>query len=100
MSAVGKEEYQSIKDILKFIISFLIKQDILNLIHLIINLWILDDRRNVRQKVKYIMVTCAILNNKEHLYLSNYHFTIVLYSRSKNYKTLKSYENLEATFEG
>src|SRR2546430_16184607 len=36
------------------------------------------------------MVTCAILDDKEHLYLSDYYFTIVLYPESKNYKTLKN----------
>ncbi|CAG8605442.1 29220_t:CDS:2 [Gigaspora margarita] len=89
-NAIGKAGYRSIKDILNYIMPFLINQNILNPTNPSINLRILGDGRNVGRKIKHVMVTCTILDNKTNLYFPNHHYVVVLYPRSKNYNSLKN----------
>ncbi|RIB27274.1 hypothetical protein C2G38_2160971 [Gigaspora rosea] len=89
-NAIGKAGYRSIKDILNYIMPFLINQNILNPTNPSINLRISGDGRNVRRKIKHVMVTCAILDDKTNFYFPNHHYVVVLYPRSENYDSLKN----------
>ncbi|UZO24225.1 uncharacterized protein OCT59_016539 [Rhizophagus irregularis] len=65
----------------------LIGKDVINpKIHLRIS----DDGRNVRQKVKQVMITCSILDDIDNLYQPENHYTIVLYPGVKKYETLNN----------
>ncbi|CAG8568392.1 1970_t:CDS:2 [Diversispora eburnea] len=44
--------------------------------------------RNVRRKVKHVIITVALLNDIEKLHKSESHHTLVLYSGSENYESL------------
>ncbi|CAG8493890.1 46184_t:CDS:2 [Gigaspora margarita] len=48
------------------------------------------DGRNVGRKIKHVMVTCAILDDKTNLYIPNHHYVVVLYPGSENYDSLKN----------
>ena len=74
ISAIGKGGYRSIKDILKYIVPRLVNNSILNPIDPIINLRISGDGRNVGKKVKHVMITCVILDDKKNLHISDNHF--------------------------
>ncbi|RGB23318.1 hypothetical protein C1646_748237 [Rhizophagus diaphanus] len=89
-SAIGKGGYRSIKDILKYIVPGLINNGILNPIQPIINLRISGDGRNVGKKIKHVMITCAVLDDKENLHFPDKHFTTVLYPGNENYDPLKN----------
>jgi hypothetical protein len=89
VSAIGKAGYRSIKDILKYIVPKLINDGILNTTCPIINLRISGDGRNVGRKVKQVMVTCAILDDKKNLHFPDKHFTIILFPGNENYDSLK-----------
>ncbi|RIA79158.1 hypothetical protein C1645_841393 [Glomus cerebriforme] len=54
-----------------------------------IHLKISGDGRNMGQKVKHVMITIALLDDSTKLFESNYHYTTVLFSETKNYSTLK-----------
>ncbi|EXX56013.1 hypothetical protein RirG_220060 [Rhizophagus irregularis DAOM 197198w] len=54
----------------------------------IIHLWIFEDGRNVRKKVKHVMITIAILDDKHTLNQPNYHYTTVLYPGCEDYESL------------
>ncbi|RGB25491.1 hypothetical protein C1646_821002 [Rhizophagus diaphanus] len=90
VSAIGKAGYRSIKDILKYIVPKLINDGVLNTTCPIINLRLSGDGRNVGRKVKQIMVTCAILDDKKNFHFPDKHFTIVLYPGSEDYNSLKN----------
>ncbi|RIA97062.1 hypothetical protein C1645_814581 [Glomus cerebriforme] len=66
---------------------YLINWHVLNPNDSVINLRISDDGRNVGHKVKYIIIT--YVDDIENLYKSNYYYTIILYSETKNYKLLQ-----------
>jgi hypothetical protein len=90
VSAIGKGGYRSIKDILKYIVPGLVNNDILNPIYPVINLRISGDGRNVGKKVKHVMVTCVILDDKKNLHIPNNHFVTVLYPGNENYDSLNN----------
>ena len=46
--------------------------------------------RNVGKKVKHVMVTCVILDDKKNLHIPNNHFVTVLYPGNENYDSLKN----------
>ncbi|RHZ52245.1 hypothetical protein Glove_463g63 [Diversispora epigaea] len=59
------------------------------------------DGRNVGRKVKQVMITFAILNNKNNLYYPENHHTIILYPEIEKYeilqeKGLKDHQGLNA----
>ena len=58
----------SVKDILKYIVPVLISNKILDLNNPIIHLHISGDKCNISRKIKYIMITMTILNNKKNIY--------------------------------
>ena len=88
ISSIGKGGSRSIKDILKFVVPNLIKREILNLQEPIISIRISGDGRNVRKKVKHVMITFAILEDIENLHNPNYHYTVVLYPGIESYDSL------------
>ncbi|CAG8619312.1 6972_t:CDS:1, partial [Racocetra fulgida] len=89
-NAIRKAGYRSIKDILNYIMPFLINQNILNSTNPSINLRISGNGRNVRRKIKHVIVTCAILDDKTNLYFPNHYYVVVLYPESENYDSLKN----------
>ncbi|PKY32465.1 hypothetical protein RhiirB3_450660 [Rhizophagus irregularis] len=58
---------------------------------LTLHIRILDNSCNIRWKVKYIMLTMALLNNIDGLQKPDNHYTlIVLYPDAETYKSLKN----------
>ncbi|CAG8517985.1 1951_t:CDS:2 [Scutellospora calospora] len=47
------------------------------------------DGRNVRRKIKHVIVTLAVLNDQENLMKPENHYTISLFSGTENYTSLK-----------
>ncbi|GES92367.1 hypothetical protein GLOIN_2v1478248 [Rhizophagus clarus] len=90
VSAIGKAGCRSIKDILKYIVPKLNNDGVLNATCPIINLRISGDGRNVGRKVKQVMVTCAILDDRKNLHFPDKHFTTVLYPGNEDYDSLKN----------
>lgn len=72
----------------------MIKNHILDIKYLVISLQISGNKRNVSRKVNHVIVTFAILDNINYIQLPNYHYTVVLYSGTKNYNSLKDALNL------
>ncbi len=90
IDAVGKGGYRNIKDILQYLVPDLVNKRILNPYNPIINLRISGDGRNVGRKVKHVMITIAILDNKSTLYQPNHHYTTVLYPGCEDYNSLSN----------
>ncbi|CAG8612436.1 8680_t:CDS:1 [Scutellospora calospora] len=88
--SVRKASYRSIKDILKYIILFYIEENILDPSNSLIILRISDDGQNVGYYVKYVMITCSILNDISNLQISERHYTIVLYPGIEDYQILQN----------
>jgi hypothetical protein len=86
---IGNGGYRKVKDILKYIVPHLISKGIFNSLHPTINLRISGVGRNVGCKVKHVMVTVAILDDRELLSHPDYHCTVILYPGTENYETLK-----------
>ncbi|RHZ77589.1 hypothetical protein Glove_174g25 [Diversispora epigaea] len=87
--SIEKGGRRNIIDILKFLIPNLLKQKILNILNSEIHLRISGDGRNVRRKVKQVIITFAILNNKTHLYYPENYHTIILYLGIEKYEILQ-----------
>jgi len=86
---IGKAGYRKITDILLYILPDLINRHVINPDNPIINLRISGDGRNVGRKVKHVIITCTILDDIVNLYKANYHYTIILYPGTENYKLLQ-----------
>ncbi|POG61266.1 hypothetical protein GLOIN_2v1486372 [Rhizophagus irregularis DAOM 181602=DAOM 197198] len=86
--SIGKGGRRDIINILKYLIPGLLKRKVLDITNPIIHLRISGDRRNVRRKVKQVMVTCSILNDIDNLHQPENHYTIVLYPGIEKYETL------------
>jgi hypothetical protein len=89
-NAQGQGGYRSIKKILTFVIKMLINQGVLNYplddnIHIRIS----GDGRNVGKKIKHVMITFAIMNNKNAIFLPDHHYSLVLYSGIEKYEYLQ-----------
>ncbi|EXX66286.1 hypothetical protein RirG_125260 [Rhizophagus irregularis DAOM 197198w] len=82
-SAISKDAYQSIKKILKYIIPAYIQNEKLDPTSPIIHLHISGDGRNVKRKVKHIMITIALLDDSAKLFEPNYHYTVILFQKLK-----------------
>ncbi|CAG8540469.1 3516_t:CDS:2 [Scutellospora calospora] len=87
---VKKVARQSIKDILLYLHPYLVANKILHSSKPVINLRISGDGYNVRKKINHVIITLAILDQKKELYLSDNHYTIVIYSDIEKYELLKS----------
>ncbi|CAG8777039.1 4319_t:CDS:1, partial [Racocetra fulgida] len=87
-SIIGMGGRRSIVNILKYLIPSLVEEKILIITNSIIYLKISGDRRNVGKKIKHVMLTFLILNNKDKLQQPESHYTTILYSGNKKYKTL------------
>ncbi|CAG8770452.1 30431_t:CDS:2 [Gigaspora margarita] len=85
-----KAARRSIKDVLLYLHPYLVANKILYSSKPVINLQISGDGYNVRKKINHVIITLAILDQKKELYLSNNHYTIVIYSDIKKYELLKS----------
>ncbi|PKC53287.1 hypothetical protein RhiirA1_404413, partial [Rhizophagus irregularis] len=90
IDAVGKGGHRNIKDILRYLVPDLIQKRILNLHHPVINLRISGDGRNVGRKIKHVMITMAILDDKDTLHKPNSYHTIILYPGCENYDSLSN----------
>uniref|UniRef100_U9T6F7 Uncharacterized protein n=1 Tax=Rhizophagus irregularis (strain DAOM 181602 / DAOM 197198 / MUCL 43194) TaxID=747089 RepID=U9T6F7_RHIID len=82
-SAIGKGAYRSIKKILKYIVPAYIQNEKLDPASPIIHLRISGDGRNVKRKVKHIMITIALLDDSAKLFEPNYHYTVILFQKLK-----------------
>ncbi|CAG8687476.1 3402_t:CDS:10, partial [Gigaspora margarita] len=87
---VGKVGYRPITNILLYIILDLVKKNTLNKNNPIVHLRISEDRWNVGKKIKYVMITCAILDDILNIYQAECHYMIVLYPGRENYETLQN----------
>ncbi|CAG8786896.1 3439_t:CDS:2, partial [Racocetra fulgida] len=56
----------------------------------IIHIRISGDGRNVGRKIKHVMITFAILNDKSNIHYSDHHFVLLLYPGDESYNILKS----------
>jgi hypothetical protein len=90
VDVVNKGGYRSVKNILQYIIPDLINKGILNPNQPLINVRISGDGRNVGKKIKHVMITFAILDNKNNLHKPDYHYTTVLYPGCENYSSLSN----------
>ena len=78
-NAQGQGGYRSIKKILAFVIKMLINQKVLNYsLNDNIHIRISGDGRNVGKKIKHVMITFAIMNNKDAIFLPDHHYSLVL----------------------
>jgi len=87
---IGKGGYRSAKDILIYVIPILILDGILDVSSPTIHLRISGDGRNVGRKIKHVMVTIAILNDKQNIYVPDRHYTTVLFSGNEKYEILET----------
>ncbi|CAG8645428.1 2107_t:CDS:2, partial [Scutellospora calospora] len=85
-----KGAYRNISAILRFIVPKLVANKVLSYETPIIYLRISDDGRNVERKIKHIIVTLAILNDQKNLMKPERHYTILLFSGTENYTSLKT----------
>ncbi|GBC48166.1 hypothetical protein GLOIN_2v1783827 [Rhizophagus irregularis DAOM 181602=DAOM 197198] len=90
IDAVGKGGHRNIKDILRYLVPDLIQKRILNPHHPVINLRISGDGHNVGRKIKHVMITMAILDDKDTLHKPNSYHTIILYPGCENYDSLSN----------
>jgi len=87
--AIGNGGHRSIIKILQYLIPSLVECKVLDMENPTIHLRISGDGRNVGRQVKHVMITCAIMNNKDCLKKPDAHYTIVLYPGTENYTTLQ-----------
>jgi hypothetical protein len=86
---IGKGGYRSAKDILTYIVPILILDGILDINYPTIYLRISGDGRNVSRKIKQVMITMAVLNDKQNIYTPDYHYTVVLFPGIEKYEILE-----------
>jgi len=86
----GKGGYRNINNILQYVIPNLVQKGILNPYQPIINLQISGDGRNVGRKVKHVMITIDILDDKNTLHKPNYYYTTILYPGCEDYDSLSN----------
>ncbi|CAB5389082.1 unnamed protein product [Rhizophagus irregularis] len=86
--SIGKDGRRSIIDILKYLIPNLVKREVLYMTHPEIYLRISGDGRNVGKKVKHVMITFSILNDKNKLHQPENHYTTTLYPGIEKYEIL------------
>ncbi|CAG8499084.1 4529_t:CDS:2, partial [Scutellospora calospora] len=89
LSSVGTGRQRNCKGILRYLIPYLVHEDILSIADPIIHLRISGDGRNVGRKVKHVMITFMILNDQKHQHMPNYHYTIALYPGIERYESLE-----------
>ncbi|PKK77600.1 hypothetical protein RhiirC2_808583 [Rhizophagus irregularis] len=89
VNATGNGAYRSVKKILEYIIPSYIKKGVLDPAIPTIHLRISGDGRNIRRKVKHVMITVALLDDSMNLFKPDYHYTTVLFPGTENYPTLK-----------
>jgi hypothetical protein len=90
INTIGKGGYRNINNILQYLVPNLVQKGILNPCQPVINLRISGDGRNVGRKVKHVMITIAILDDKNTLYKPNFHYTTILYSGCEDYDSLSN----------
>ncbi|CAG8554719.1 41268_t:CDS:2 [Gigaspora margarita] len=88
INAIGTRVQRSAKDILLYIIPKLMYKNVLQSFDPIIHLRISGDGRNIGRKIKQVMVTIMILNNRLHHHHPDYHYTTILYPGTEKYETL------------
>ncbi|CAG8687335.1 6256_t:CDS:1 [Cetraspora pellucida] len=88
-TTLEKGVYRNISVILRFVVPKLVTNKVLSYKTPIIYLRISGDRRNVGKKIKHVMITLAILNDKKNLMKPESHYTILLFSGTENYVSLK-----------
>ncbi|CAJ0900386.1 7216_t:CDS:2 [Entrophospora sp. SA101] len=54
-----------------------------------VHIRISGDGRNVGKKIKHVMITFAIMNNKNAIFLPDHHYSLVLYSGIEKYEYLQ-----------
>ena len=90
LESVGKGGQRRISDILNYIIPLYIEKGILIPGTSTLFIRISGDGRNVRRKVKHVMVTMVLLNNLDGLQKPDNHYTLVLYPGTETYEYLKN----------
>ncbi|GBB94189.1 hypothetical protein RclHR1_23050001 [Rhizophagus clarus] len=86
--SISKDGRQNIIDILKYLIPSLIKKEVIHVTNPKIHLRISGNGRNVRKKVKHVIVTFSILDDKDTLQQPDSHYTIALYPDIEKYEML------------
>ncbi|PKK74405.1 hypothetical protein RhiirC2_774837 [Rhizophagus irregularis] len=81
--------HRSAKDILKYIISALALNGVLDVNDLIIHLRISEDGRNVGRRLKQVIITMTILNDIQNIHKPDHHYTTVLFPGIENYELLE-----------
>ncbi|CAG8435379.1 3765_t:CDS:2 [Scutellospora calospora] len=89
LNSVGTGGQRDCKGILRYIIPYLVHKNILSTHNPVIHLRISGDGHNVGRKVKHVMVTFMILNDREHYHVPSYHHTIALYPGTEKYESLE-----------
>ncbi|PKY53560.1 hypothetical protein RhiirA4_547717 [Rhizophagus irregularis] len=90
INAVGKGGYRNINNILYYLVPNLVQKGILNPDQPIINLRISGDGRNVGRKVKHVIITVAILDDKNNSHKPDHHYTTILYPGCEDYNSLSN----------
>ncbi|CAG8837653.1 32145_t:CDS:2 [Gigaspora margarita] len=88
INAIGTGVQYIAKEILLYIITKLMHKNVLQLSDPIIHFQISGDGRNVECKIKQVIVTMIILNDRLYNYHPDYYYTIVLYPDTEKYETL------------
>src|SRR5437763_1955769 len=88
--SIGNGGQRSVTKILEYLIPSLVECSILDPNNPTIHLRISGDGRNVGRQVKHVMVTCAIMNDKDRLKKPDSHHTTVLYPGTENYTILQT----------
>ncbi|RIB11658.1 hypothetical protein C2G38_2202899 [Gigaspora rosea] len=88
VTTLEKGGYRSISKIPQFVIPKLVASQVLNY-ETPIYLRVSGDGRNVGKKKNHVMVTLAILNNKNNIMKPEKHYTISLFSGKESYASLQ-----------
>src|SRR6266511_1572897 len=86
----GNGVRRNIRDILYYLIPYLIESKILKDSDELLHIRISGDGRNVGRKIKHVMITFALLNDHENIFNPKYHYPLVLYTGQEDYQCLKN----------
>lgn len=86
----GNGVRRNIKDILHYLIPYLIERRVLKDSDEFLYIRISGDGRNVGRKIKHVMITFALLNDFENIFNPSYHYSLVLYTGQEDYECLKN----------
>jgi hypothetical protein len=86
----GNGVRRNIKDILYYLIPYLIESKVLKDNDETLYIRISGDGRNVGRKIKHVMITFALLNDHENIFNPNFHYSLAIYTGQEDYECLKN----------